>query len=71
MTKHNTEINERLMDGAAIERKSRAIVEQLMKKAGIMFPPDEHAVVRRVVHATADPSFFETIRFSSGAVERR
>ena len=68
MTEAIEEAGVRLMDGAAIERESRAIVERLMREAGVRFPPDEHAVVRRVVHATADTSFLESIRFSSGAV---
>ncbi|MDI6773853.1 MAG: precorrin-8X methylmutase [Verrucomicrobiota bacterium] len=41
-----------------------------MKEAGVRFAPDEHAVVRRVVHATADASFMDTIRFAPGAVTR-
>ncbi len=70
MTGKMKETYVRLMEGAAIERESRAIVERLMQEAGVRFPPDEHAVARRVVHATADPSFLDSIRFSPGAVAR-
>lgn len=58
----------RRMDGANIERESRAIVERLMQEAGVRFPPNEHAVIRRIIHATTDASFLDTIRFSPGAV---
>lgn len=70
MSESTRGVNMRLMNGAAIEQESRAIVERHMKEAGISFPADEHAVVRRVVHATADFSFLESIRFSPGAVSR-
>lgn len=70
MTETTKETGIRLMNGAAIEKESRAIVEQHMKEAGVSFPPDEHAVVRRIVHATADTSFLDSIRFSPGAVAR-
>ena len=56
--------------GAAIEGESRRLIERTMEQAGVRFAPDEYAVARRVVHAAADVSFLDSIRFSPGAVAR-
>lgn len=51
----------------AIEAESFRIIEE---EAGPnLFSPEEWAVVRRVIHATADFDFMENIRFSTGALE--
>lgn len=46
--------------------QSFAVIDQEM--GAHSFPPDEYAVIRRVVHATADFEFQQLIRFSPGAI---
>lgn len=55
---------------ADIERTSMKIIEQELAEQGIMVPAENAAVVRRVIHATADFSYAETLRFTPEAVER-
>jgi len=52
---------------SSIEKKSFEIIDSLVDLSGIS--GNEAAVVRRVVHATADPEFARTMLFSDGAVE--
>lgn len=51
-----------------IERTSMAIITREMKERGIFVPPEQEAVVRRVIHTTADFDYGENLRFSSDAV---
>ena len=37
---------------------------------GVTVPPEQEAVVRRVIHATADFDYAETLRFTPGAAAR-
>jgi precorrin isomerase len=55
------------LDGAAIEARSLAAIDREAPRHG--FPPREWAVVRRMIHATADFSLAECTRFSPGAVD--
>ena len=48
-----------------IEEKSMAIIESELK---VLLAEDVKPIVKRVIHATADFSFAETMRFSPGAV---
>ncbi len=50
----------------AIERKSLEMVKTRL--AGLYLSEGERRVVERVIHATSDFSYAQTIRFSSGAV---
>lgn len=50
----------------SIERKSFEIISQ---ELGRTLPPLEDPIVKRVIHATADFAFADTLRFSDGAVE--
>jgi len=50
-----------------IEAESMRIIDRELDLAGL--PPMEAAIVKRVVHTTADLGFKEIIRFSPGAVE--
>lgn len=51
---------------ADIEKQSFQIVEAYLRDLAL--PPAEMQVARRVVHATADPAFAETLIFHPGAV---
>lgn len=47
-----------------------AIITQELAARGIALPPENAAVVRRVIHTTADFEYAETLRFTPKAVER-
>ncbi|RMG05288.1 MAG: precorrin-8X methylmutase, partial [Nitrospirae bacterium] len=51
--------------GRTIERESFRIIDEEMKRR---FPPDQHSIVRRVIHATGDFEFEDIIRFHHDAV---
>ncbi len=51
----------------AIEQKSFEIIGGLVALSG--FSPAEAALVKRVVHATGDPSFASILAWSPGAVD--
>lgn len=53
-----------------IERTSLAIIAAELEERGIAIPPENQAVVRRVIHATADFDYAEQLRFTPGAAER-
>ena len=53
-----------------IERTSLAIIARELAALGLTPPPETEAVVRRVIHATADFAYAETLRFTPGAVRR-
>lgn len=57
------------MGPAQIERSSMAAIEFEMGAAAARFDARELAVVRRVIHATADFSFADTMTFSAGAMD--
>ncbi len=56
-------------DGAAIERRSYEIIDQQLTDWGGA-DSGARAIVRRVVHATADISFARTLRIHPQAIER-
>ena len=53
---------------AEIERESMAIIERGLRARGIVLPAETSAVVKRVIHTTADFDYAETLRFSPDAV---
>ena len=53
-----------------IERTSLAIIVEELAQRGLTPPPENEAVVRRVVHATADFEYAENLRFTPEAVRR-
>ena len=55
---------------ADIERTSMQIIEKELTEQGIVISPENAAVVRRVIHATADFSYADTLRFTPKAAER-
>ena len=51
-----------------IERSSMAIIRQELHERGIDLPSENAAVILRVIHATADFDYAETLRLSPDAV---
>ena len=51
-----------------IERTSMAIIARELTERGVALDPDTAAVVRRVIHATADFDYAQTLRFTPDAV---
>ena len=56
-----------ITDPAAIEARSMEIIESELKTE---IPPENKAVVKRVIHATADFDYAENLAFSDGAVAK-
>ena len=55
---------------ADIERTSMATIAEELKARGIVLPQENEAVVKRVIHTTADFDYAENLRFTPGAVDR-
>lgn len=53
---------------ADIERTSMSIIEKELETRGITLPPETQAVVKRVIHTTADFEYADTLRFTPQAV---
>lgn len=51
-----------------IERKSFAIIAEELEKRGISLPKDQEMITKRVIHASADFDYADTMVFSKGAV---
>lgn len=55
---------------ADIENTSMAIISRELEQRGICPEPGTEAVVKRVIHATADFDYADNLRFTQGAVEQ-
>ena len=55
---------------ADIERTSMGIITGDLQERGIVIPDENAAVVRRVIHTTADFDYAENLHFTEGAVSR-
>lgn len=53
-----------------IERASMEIIAEELKRMGVTVPPENEAVVKRVLHTTADFDFAHALRFTPGVVEK-
>lgn len=53
-----------------IERTSMAIITAELAAQGVALPEENAAVVRRVIHATADFDYARTLRFTPQAVQK-
>ncbi len=53
-----------------IERTSLRIIAEELAARGVALPAENDLVVRRVIHATADFDYAETLRFTPGAAAR-
>ncbi|MBR2782796.1 MAG: precorrin-8X methylmutase [Firmicutes bacterium] len=51
-----------------IERASMRIITEELASRGVTLPEENAAVIRRVIHTTADFDFAENLRFTAGAV---
>ncbi len=55
---------------ADIERTSMAIISEELISRGIVLPPENAAVIKRVIHTTADFDYADNLRFTGGAVQK-
>ena len=55
---------------ADIERTSLSIITAELAELGLTPPPEIAAVVKRVIHTTADFDYAKNLRFTPGAVEQ-
>ena len=53
---------------ADIERTSMSIITAELAERGVVLPPEHAALVKRVIHTTADFDYAENLRFTPGAV---
>ncbi len=53
-----------------IEKKSLEIIGEELKRRDIILPREHEAVIRRVIHTTADFEYADTLCFSRDAVQR-
>ena len=53
---------------ADIERTSFHIITEELEMMGLTPPPEHEAVVKRVIHTTADFDYAQTLHFTPGAV---
>ena len=58
-----------ITDPAAIEIKSMQLIEAEMGAKAAQFSPPELAIIKRVIHTTADFEYADLIHFSLGAIE--
>ena len=56
---------------ADIERTSMGIITAELAARGLTVPPENAAVVKRVIHTTADFDYAENLRFTPGAAAAR
>ena len=54
---------------ADIERTSISIITRELEELGLTPPPETAAVVKRVIHTTADFDYAKNLRFTPGAVQ--
>ena len=52
-----------------IERTSLAIIQEELDRLGAVIPEENRAVVKRVIHTTADFDYVKNLRFTPGAAE--
>lgn len=55
---------------ADIERTSMAIIGEELARQGITLPPETEAVIKRVIHTTADFDYVQNLQFTAGAVQK-
>ena len=51
-----------------IEQRSFEIIDEELKKRGIVLPKEQEMITKRVIHTTADFEYTDTLTFSEGAV---
>lgn len=53
-----------------IEKESMRIIGAELARRGVVLPAEREAVVKRVIHTTADFDYADSLRFTADAVER-
>jgi len=61
---------EHIVRPADIERRSMEIIDGELARLGIVLPPEQAPVIKRVIHTTADFDHASDLTFTAGAVER-
>ena len=56
--------------GADIERESMRIIDEELCRRGVCLPLEQEAVIKRVIHATADFDYVQTLSFTEHAAVR-
>ncbi|MCB6899474.1 precorrin-8X methylmutase [bacterium 210917-DFI.7.65] len=56
--------------GADIERESMRIIDEELCQRGVCLPLEQEAVIKRVIHATADFDYVQTLSFTEHAAVR-
>ena len=56
--------------GEDIERESMRIIDEELRKRGVCLPPEQDAVIKRVIHTTADFDYVQTLCFTEHAAAR-
>jgi precorrin-8X/cobalt-precorrin-8 methylmutase len=60
-----------MYDGIKIEQTSHDLINQYLDRMGSSFNnPGERAIIRRIIHSTADFSFADTVRINPNAIEQ-
>lgn len=57
-----------LITPAQIERESMTIIERELRARGVVLPEENAALIRRVIHTTADFDYAANLRITAGAV---
>ena len=55
---------------ADIEKASMRMIAEALSRRGVSLPPGTEAVVKRVIHTTADFDYVENLKFTPHAVQR-
>ena len=63
-------MNRKHTQPADIEKTSMAMIAAELQKMGILLPKETEAVIKRVIHTTADFEYVETLYFSEDVVKK-
>lgn len=63
-------MNEKHIQPADIEKTSMSIIETELAEMGICLPAETAAVIKRVIHTSADFEYVESLYFSEGGVKK-
>ncbi len=68
---HDSEMYDyKFMKPAEIEKESMRIIAETLKEMGVTIPEENAAVVKRVIHTSADFDYAENLYFTENAVQR-
>ena len=69
MKSEETGKTDTIFSPAEIERESMRIIGAELSARGVALPPEREAIVKRVIHATADFDYIKNLYFSPNAAE--